>query len=87
MNFGLWATQDDGQPIKLGGHVWTQQRHIADLQRVVTARSIPFRAVPGGHGVEPILPKEGQSFRQLAEDVAGRTVPIAADLYAALTGT
>jgi hypothetical protein len=85
VNFGLWPTQEEGRPIKLGGHIWTQQRHLAELMRVVEARAIPFRAVSGGHGVEPILPKEGQSFRELAEEMARRTVPIAADLYADLT--
>ncbi len=87
VNFGLWATQDEGQPIKLGGHISTQRRRVAELQDVLAARGIPFRLVWGGHGVEPILPKEGQSLREVAEEMARRTVPIAADLYAKLNGT
>ncbi len=85
VNFGLWTTQDEGQPIKLSGLISTQQRRLAELQSVVVARGGPFRHVRDGHAVEPILPKEGQSFREIADDMARRTVPIAADLYAKLS--
>jgi hypothetical protein len=85
VSFVLLPSADDGRPIKLGGHITTQRRRYPLLQRVLDAHGIKLRPVWSGHGVEPVLPKEGQSFRDLAEEMARRTVPIAIDLYVALT--
>jgi hypothetical protein len=85
VGFGLWPTSEKGRPIKLGGHITTQKKRFAELAEVLRQRKVEVRPVWSGHGVEPVLPKEGETFRTLAEEMAKRTVPIAADLYAALT--
>ena len=85
VNLVLWSTSEAGRPIKLGAHITTQKRRYPALQAVLQARDVKLRPVWSGHGVEPISPREGQSFREIAEEMARRTVPIAADLYVALT--
>jgi hypothetical protein len=84
VTFGLWSTTDPGRPIKLGGHITTQKRRFGVLQEVLRTRNVALRAVWSGHAVDAILPKEGEAFRAIADEMAKRTVPIAADLFALL---
>ena len=87
VTFGLWPTSESGRPIKLGGHITTQKKRFAELVEVLRERKpkVELRPVWSGHAVESILPKEGDAFRAIAEEMARRTVPIAVDLFAALT--
>ena len=83
--FGLWPTSEKDRPIKLGGHITTQKRRFPELVAVLRQREVELRPVWSGHAVESILPKEGDTFRAVADEMARRTVPIAVDLFAALT--
>jgi hypothetical protein len=81
VSFGLWPNSDPKQSIRLGAHITTQRKFLPDLQDAVKASGAEFRAVPSGHAVDMILPKEGQAFHQLALDIASRTLPIAVELW------
>lgn len=84
VSFGLWATSEAGRPIKLGAHIGTQARVFQELEEALRARGAALNAIANAHAVEGILPKEGQTFRELGDEIAKRALPIASDLYVRL---
>ena len=85
VSFGLWTTSEEGRPIKLAAHIGTQTRVFSELEEVLRSRGAALNAVGSAHALEGILPREGQSFRELADEIAKQALPIASGLYVRLT--
>lgn len=85
--FGLWHTSNPDRAIEISAHVTTQNRFIPALHDAVRACGQTLRLVGSAHDVGGVVPKEGQTYRELAESLAARALPVAVELYARLAAT
>lgn len=86
VTFGLWNTSEPGRPIKLFADVATQRRHFAILADVANEMGGDLRSAECVCRMGRILPKQGDSFSQIASELANVVWPVARTVHDRIVG-